>query len=159
VVVRERSRFLALLGMTERKAKAKGEGKVLARLNARYHHPVFVRKPRVGHPGRGGPGKKQVPRFARNDRKKGNRKGKGKGKGQRQGAKAKALARLNARYPTLHPSEQARLGPRPATPSRGWGTRFVRYPPRERGFSVSELRLSRRCRHRGDRCRGRWRDR
>jgi hypothetical protein len=32
------------------KTKAKARAKALARLNARYRHPVFLRKPRVGHP-------------------------------------------------------------------------------------------------------------
>src|SRR6185437_265777 len=32
------------------RTKAKAKTTALARLNARYHHPVFLRKPRVGHP-------------------------------------------------------------------------------------------------------------
>jgi hypothetical protein len=64
-----------------------------------------------------------------------NKKGKSKGEKQipcgddNKRGKGNNLARLNARYPTLHPSEEARWGPHPVAMKlrRGWGTRLIRF--------------------------------
>src|SRR6185437_1245918 len=48
--MRDSARSGGIADRARAKTKARARAKALARLNARYHHPVFLRKPRVGHP-------------------------------------------------------------------------------------------------------------